>query len=199
MRGYGSGHTGLIIATVPAMLLLVSPFAGRVSDRFAFRHQTTLGLALVTAGLATLATLQMDTPTSQVVPRLALIGIGAAIFQSPNSASILSAVPRRMLGTASAAVATSRNIGNAAGLALASTILVAVAESSAGVGATRVDRLPATALLDGIQLAFIVAACFSSTAIVASLFRSRRDATAETIGPSAGSESSAAGDAPRSP
>ena len=68
-----------------------------------------------------------------------------------------------------------------------------VAESSAGVGATRVDRLPATALLDGIQLAFIVAACFSSTAIVASLFRVRRDATAETIGPSAGSELSVAG------
>lgn len=175
VRGYGSGHAGLVIATVPAMMLLVSPFAGRFADRTGFRHQTTLGLALVTAGLATMATLHAETPVMMVVARLAVVGLGAAIFQSPNSASILSAVPRTMLGTASAAVATSRNIGNAAGLALASTILVGVAEGAAGFSATRVDRLPADALLDGIRMAFLVAACFSSTAIVASLFRAARE------------------------
>ena len=174
-RGYGSGHAGLIIATVPAMMLLLSPFSGRAADRFGFRHQPTLGLALVCAGLASLATLSGDTPTYLVVPRLALVGIGAAIFQSPNSATIMSAVPRTMLGTAAAAVATSRNIGNAAGLALASTILVAVAESSAGLGAIRADKLPPGALLDGVQAAFLAAAAFSSLAIIASLFRGRRE------------------------
>ena len=192
-RGYGSGHTGLIIATVPAMMLVLSPFAGRVSDRWGFRHQTTLGLALVTAGLATLATLEIDTPTYLVLPRLALVGIGAAIFQSPNSASILGAVPRSMLGTASAAVATSRNIGNAAGLALASTILVGVAEASAGFSATRVDRLPADALLDGVRMAFIAAACFSSTAVVASLFRGGREAAEAVVSAPTAAVASGAG------
>ena len=192
-RGYGSGHTGLVIATVPAMMLVLSPFAGRVADRWGFRHKTTLGLALVTIGLATLATLEIDTPTYLVMLRLALVGIGAAIFQSPNSASILSAVPRTMLGTASASVATARNIGNAAGLALASTILVGVAEASAGFSSARVDRLPADALLDGVTLAFVAAACFSSTAVVASLFRGEREAPAATTGVSSVPASSPVG------
>jgi MFS family permease len=185
VRGYGSGQAGLVIATVPAMMLLISPFAGRFADRTGFRHQTTLGLSLVTAGLATLATIHSETPIALVVARLALVGTGAAIFQSPNSASILGAVPRTMLGTASAAVATSRNIGNAAGLALASTILVGVAEGAAGFSASRVDRLPPDALLDGIRMAFLVAACFSSTAIVASLFRPAREPGVQPVAPAA--------------
>ncbi|MGI8926066.1 MAG: MFS transporter [Tepidiformaceae bacterium] len=171
VRGYGTGHAGLILATVPAMMLLLSPLSGRVADRFRFRHQPTVGLALVSIGLASLASLDAGTSTALVVPRLALIGIGTAIFASPNSASIMSAVPRSALGTASAAVATARNIGTAAGLALASTIVVAVASASAGFSASRADRLPPDALLDGIHVAFIVAACVSSLAIVASLFR----------------------------
>jgi EmrB/QacA subfamily drug resistance transporter len=176
VKGFGSAHTGLIIATVPCMMLFLSPFAGRASDRFGFRHQPTLGLALVCVGLFSLATLDRGSPTEFVVMRLAIIGVGSAIFQSPNSAAIMGSVPRAMLGTASAAVATARNIGNAAGLALASTILVAVAESSAGVITDRADKLPPDALLDGIRFAFVAAAALSSTAIVASLFRGRRAA-----------------------
>ncbi len=174
VRGYGSAHAGLIIATVPAMMLLISPFAGWAADRYKLKHQPTAGLALVCLGLASLAFLHEDSSTLGIALRLALIGVGTAIFQSPNSASIMSSVPRHMLGTASAAVATSRNIGNAAGLALASTILVAVASSSAGIKNVRADSLPPGDLLQGVQVAFIVAACFSSTAIVASLFRIRK-------------------------
>ncbi len=175
VQGFGSAHAGLIIATVPAMMLVLSPLSGRAADRFGLRHQPTLGLALVCAGLAVLVTLNSDTPTPLIVARLALVGIGAAIFQSPNSAAIMSSVPRSMLGTASAAVATSRNIGNAAGLALASTLLVSVAGTAAGVSAARVD-IPPAALLDGVRTAFAVAALCSSTAVVTSVFRPSRAA-----------------------
>ncbi len=173
VRDYGSAHAGLIIATVPAMMLLISPFAGRASDRFGFKHQPTLGVALVCIGLFSMATLHEDSAVPWIVARLAIIGLGAAIFQSPNSASIMSSVPRSMLGTASAAVATGRNIGNAAGLALASTILVGVASASSGISGARADDLPTDALLDGFRAAFFAAACLSSLAIIASLFREK--------------------------
>jgi len=188
VQGLGSAHAGLIIATVPAMMLVLSPISGRAADRLGLRHQPTLGLALVCAGLALLATLGLDTPTPLIVARLALVGTGAAIFQSPNSAAIMSSVPRTMLGTASAAVATSRNIGNAAGLALASTLLVTVGGTVAGVRVARVE-IPPAQLLDGVRTAFAVAAVCSSFAIAASIFRPRRaDPTSVVITdePSAG-------------
>jgi EmrB/QacA subfamily drug resistance transporter len=178
VRGLSTGQTGLVIATVPSMMLLLSPFSGRISDRYGFRHQTTAGISIVAFGLLLMATISAETPIWLVMARLAVIGIGTAVFMSPNSASIMNSVPRERLGTASASVATARNIGNASGLAMASAVLVAVASSSAGFTASRIADLPPEAILDGIHVAFFVAAALSSLAIVASSFRGKRSTLA---------------------
>ena len=173
-RGFSTAHAGLILTTVPFMMLLFSPFSGMLADRYGFRFQPLLGVALVSTGLASLTTLQLDTPTPLIVLRLALVGIGTAIFMSPNSSAIMGSVPRQMLGTASAAVATSRNIGNATGVAMASAILTGVAASSAGLSGVGTGALPQEALLDGIHAAFFAATGISTLAILASTLRSRR-------------------------
>lgn len=173
VRDFSTGQTGLVIATVPLMMLILSPISGRISDRYGFVHQTTLGIAIVSAGLLSLATIQAETPIILVMARLAIVGIGTSIFMSPNSASIMGSVPRDRLGTASASVATARNIGNASGLAMASAILVAVASSSAGFTASRITDLPADAILQGVRTAFLVAGIASSTAIIASSLRGK--------------------------
>lgn len=177
VRDLSTGQTGLVIATVPCMMLLLSPFSGRISDRYGFQHQATLGIAIVSFGLLLMATIDASTPIWLVMARLAVIGIGTSIFMSPNSSAIMGSVPAERLGTASASVATARNIGNASGLAMASAIVVAVASSSAGFTAARVADLPPDAILDGIRAAFIVAAAASSLAIVASSFRGKRPVT----------------------
>ena len=181
VRHYSTAHTGLIITTVPCMMLLLSPISGFLSDKHGFRYQPMLGVAFVSVGLLSLSTIQLDTPTALIVARLALVGVGTAIFMSPNSSAIMGSVPKSMLGTASASVATSRNIGNAAGVAMASAILVGVASASAGVSGGRTRDLPVEALLDGIHRAFIVAAAVSTLAIFASAFRSRRVETAVIV------------------
>lgn len=185
VRGFSTAHAGLVISTVPFCMLLLSPVSGWMSDRWGFRYQTTLGCLLVTAGLALLSTIDASTPDSLVVARLAVVGVGTSLFMSPNSSTIMNSVPMSRLGTASASIATSRNIGNAAGLAMAGAVLIGVATASAGTGAARPDDLPPSALLDGIQVAFVVAACASSLAIFATTFRGatiRGDATAHAPG-----------------
>jgi MFS family permease len=173
VKDLSTSQTGLVIATVPCMMLLLSPISGRISDRYGFRHQTTLGIAIVSVGLLSMATIQEETPIALVMLRLAIVGIGTSIFMSPNSSAIMGSVPRERLGTASASVATARNIGNAAGLAMASSILVAVASSSAGFTARKVADLPPQAILDGVRAAFIAAAAASSLAIIASALRDK--------------------------
>jgi EmrB/QacA subfamily drug resistance transporter len=173
VRGYSTGQTGFVLATVPSMMLLFSPVSGRISDRYGFQHQTTLGIAIVSLGLLSMSTIHAETPIALVMLRLAVVGIGTSIFMSPNSSSIMGSVPRERLGTASASVATARNIGNASGLAMSSAILVGVASSSAGFTAEKVVDLPPDAILDGVQMAFFVAALASSLAIVASSLREK--------------------------
>ena len=62
VRDFSTGQTGLVIATVPLMMLILSPISGRISDRYGFVHQTTLGIAIVSVGLLSLATIQAETP-----------------------------------------------------------------------------------------------------------------------------------------
>ncbi|GIW16971.1 MFS transporter [Tepidiforma sp.] len=177
VKGYSTGQVGLVVATVPLMMLLLSPLSGRASDRYGFAHQATVGIALVAIGLLSLATITADTPLPAIIARLAVVGIGTSMFMSPNSATIMNSVPPDRLGTASASVATARNIGNAVGLALASAVLVAVATASAGFAASRVADLPDAAIVDGVRAAFAAAGVASSFAVVASLFRGQRRVT----------------------
>jgi EmrB/QacA subfamily drug resistance transporter len=176
VKGYSTGRVGLTVATVPLMMLLLSPVSGRVSDRYRFTHQATLGIALVSLGLLSLGTITAETSALGIVARLAIVGIGTSIFMSPNSATIMNSVPPDRLGTASASVATARNIGNAVGLALASAVLVAVATASAGYRPERLTDLPDAAIVDGVRAAFLVAGAAAATAIAASLFRGERRA-----------------------
>lgn len=172
VRGYSTVQMGLILATVPSMMLLLSSYSGQIADRHGFRYQTTLGIAIVAAGMLAMSTLDADTTAPWIMARLALMGIGSAIFMSPNSSEVMGSVPRSMLGTASASLATGRNIGTAVGLAIAGAVLVAVSTSSAGVGEVASARdLPPEALLEGIRAAFLVAFGFSCAAVLVSLLR----------------------------
>jgi len=169
VRGYSTAQAGLVIGILPAMMLALSSYSGYLSDRYRFRYQVPIGLACCSLGLLSLATLQPETPMTLIMLRLALVGVGSAIFMSPNSSMIMSSVPRSRFGTASASVATARNIGNAAGLALAGTVLVSVASAAAGISGVRADQLPSQALLDGIHAGFLVGAGISCFAILAAL------------------------------
>jgi EmrB/QacA subfamily drug resistance transporter len=166
VHDYSTARAGFVIVTIPVMMLAFAPFSGYLADRFAFRYQQALGSALVTIGLLSLTTLAADTPMAAIMARLSLIGLGSAIFQSPNSSAIMGSVPPQQLGTASASVATSRNIGNATGLALMGTILVAVASSQLGTSAISTDQIPPDVLLDGIRAGFLAGGSISILAVV---------------------------------
>jgi len=172
VRGYTTVQMGLILSTVPSMMLLLSSFSGQVADRYGFRYQTTLGIAIVATGMFSTATLDADTTAPWIMVRLALMGIGSAIFMSPNSSEVMGSVPRSMLGTASATLASGRNIGTSVGLAIAGAVLVTVASNSAGLTDVQNTRsLPPAALMDGIRAAFLVASSLTTLAVFVSLLR----------------------------
>lgn len=172
VRGYSTVQMGLILSSVPAMMLLLSSFSGQIADRYGFRYQTTIGIAIVLAGMLSMSTLDAATTAPWIMVRLALLGIGSAIFMSPNSSDVMGSVPRSMLGTASATLASGRNIGTSVGLAIAGAVLMSVATNSAGIADVENARtLPPAALMDGIRAAFLVASGFSMIAVLVSLLR----------------------------
>ena len=68
-----------------------------------------------------------------VIVRLAILGLGIALFNSPNNSSIMTAVPKTKVGISSSLVATVRNIGQMAGTAMAASLFTAWAGTAAAV------------------------------------------------------------------
>ena len=117
------------------------------------------------------------TPVAGLVVRLFVVGLGAALFQTPNIIAIMSAVAPDRLGTASGAVMTFRQIGQSMGIAVAGALFTAratdIATSRSAGGLDDVAVRP-EAFIGGFELAMYVAAGVAATAIVAAWFAGRR-------------------------
>lgn len=117
-RGMSAGHAGALMSAQPAMMAIVAPMSGWLSDRFGPRLPSVAGMLAMAAGLGLVAH-QAFSSDARLVLALAVVGVGAGLFVAPNNAVIMSAAPRERQGTAAAMAATARNVGMTAGVALA--------------------------------------------------------------------------------
>lgn len=124
--GRSVSHTGHLMVSPFICLFAISPVAGRLYDYFGSRALCTVGMATLTAALYFLAQLTPQSTDWDAAWRMALAGVGTAVFISPNTATIMGAVPRNRMGIAAATVAAARNLGMVAGIALAGTLFNSV-------------------------------------------------------------------------
>jgi len=174
--GYSAWHTGLTIAVVSVTTLVVAPVSGSLSDRIGTRLLCTAGISLICIALLLISRLDLQSSTADVVLRLVLFGIGSGLFQSPNNSSILGAAPRDRLGTASAMLATVRQVGISLGVAASGTLFAGyrasfaakLAESSADP--SMIGKL---SLVSSFQDTLLIAFAICSIGIVTSLARGK--------------------------
>jgi EmrB/QacA subfamily drug resistance transporter len=120
--GYDPRQVGLLLATVPLAVGLVSPLSGALSDRVGARPITVVGLVVVLLGFYAMSTVTAQMTAADYVVRFLPVGVGLGIFQSPNNSAVLGAVPRQRLGVASGLLSITRIVGQTAGIALLSTV-----------------------------------------------------------------------------
>jgi predicted MFS family arabinose efflux permease len=117
--GFSMDRVGATMMIPFVFLFFVAPISGALSDRIGSRALCTIGMALLAGALLLLSRLTAEATVMDMAWRLALTGIGIAVFISPNSAAVMSAVPARHRGIASGSVATARNLGMVIGVAAA--------------------------------------------------------------------------------
>jgi len=122
LQGLPPSMTGLIMMSIPVSIMLTSPLAGWLSDHLERRIIASSGLLLACCGIFLLAFLPADASAVSIACRLVLLGCGQAMFLSPNSAAVLSSVDPSRAGSASALLATARNLGMLLGIAQATLV-----------------------------------------------------------------------------
>jgi DHA2 family multidrug resistance protein-like MFS transporter len=109
---------GLLITPWPAVLVIVGPIAGRLSDRYPAGLLGGCGLAVMTVGLVLVLLMPRHASHLDIAWRMAVCGIGFGFFQSPNNRLLISSAPPDRAGAGSGMVSTSRLIGQTTGSAL---------------------------------------------------------------------------------
>jgi MFS family permease len=112
--------------TIPQMIgfFVAGPLSGRLSDRYGSRWFATIGMAVSAGGFFLLNTLHADFSYWVFAAYIFLIGIGMGMFASPNTSSIMSAVPARYRGVASGMRATFMNAGMMLSMGVFFTIVI---------------------------------------------------------------------------
>jgi MFS family permease len=154
---------GLILIAQPVVMAIFSPLTGRLSDRIQPRVIASTGMALTAGGLLYFSFIDADTSIGIIILGLIIVGLGLALFSSPNTNAIMSAVENRYYGVASALMSTMRMIGNMLSMGIV-TVLFAVL-----IGRVEITPDYYAPFLESMQIAFIVFAVLCFLGIFASL------------------------------
>jgi EmrB/QacA subfamily drug resistance transporter len=104
-------EAGIKLIPLALGMLIASPIAGIYADRHGSRALAAIGMLVSAAGLAGMTTLGVHTPYWQSGLWLLVVGAGSGMFNSPNTAAMMGAVPAHRRGIAAGARTLLQNTG----------------------------------------------------------------------------------------
>ena len=167
VKGFNPQSAGLIMVTMPAVQAILSPVAGRLSDKIEPRVLASAGMALTTAGLVLFIFLNGYTPLKFIIAGLILLGFGVALFSAPNTNAVMSSAPKRSYGVASATLATMRQVGMVLSMGVVMLMFALY------VGRVQITPEHYPLFLESVKTSFIIFAVLCFCGIFASLARGK--------------------------
>ena len=175
IKGFSPEYAGLILVAAPITQAIVSPFAGRFSDRADPGIIASVGMGLSTAGLFVLVFLNETTPVWYFITALIILGLGFGLFSSPNTNAIMSSVEKRYYGVASGLVGTMRLLGQMLSMGIAVMIFAVV------IGRVEITPEYYHLFILSLHYAFIFFTVLCTIGVYASLQRKKQNATTPEV------------------
>ena len=163
----GHSPVGAGAALLPwvAMLLVVAPTTGKVSQRIPTHVVITMGLALLATGLLLLAGVDEHSSYLALLPGLLLGGFGAALT-IPLNAVALGAVSADKAGVASGIFNTARETGGSLGIAITGAVLAYGQGHALSRGASQLHAF-SLGYRDGLVVAGLITYLAAAVALTA--------------------------------
>ena len=167
---------GIFLIPTSLALAFVGPVSGYLSDKHGPRLFATSGLIVSMIGFLLLSTVGRVTTFWELAIPLTFVGAGIGLFQSPNRASVMNAVPARSRGIASGTSVTVLVAGMSFSVGLAFFVLtssVPISElQKIFVGGTALDNAPwIDSFITSIHNVYYLSTAFLLLAIIPSALR----------------------------
>lgn len=124
--GYDAGLIGLLISPWSVGVMIMAPIAGRLVERIHGGTLGAVGMCLFASGLLLLYLMPLYSGPWQIVWRMALCGIGYALFQTPNNVTMAQSSPMHRSGAAGGMQGAARTTGQTLGTTLTAIIFAAM-------------------------------------------------------------------------
>ena len=181
VMGYSALETGLALLPLTLLIMVVSPPVGwLLSNGVGPRWLITAGMIMLANSLVLFSRLGFKSTFWDVLPSLALAGLGFGLVLTAVTTAALIGVPVRYAGIGSGIINTTRQVGGTIGLAIVVAVQTAALNSWLSDGHSRPDSF-----VHGFQIAMLVAAGVAAAgAVVAALTLAREaPAAAEAMAP----------------
>jgi len=149
-------------------MAILSPVAGKLSDRFSPFKMSAIGMGVCSIGMFLFIFLSPTRELIWIVLNLVLLGLGYAMFSAPNSNAIMSCVLPVNYSVASSIIATMRNLGQSSSMVIL-TFIVTVQ-----LGNATFDTATPEQLIRTMQIGFIVFTVLCIAGVFFSLPQKRR-------------------------
>lgn len=169
VQGLNSMISGVIMMGQPLFQAIVSPYAGKLSDRVSPFKVAAAGMAICAVGLFGFCFINENTSIAYVIAVLIVVGTGFGFFASSNSNAIMSCVGPKDYGAANSFQITMRNLGQTVSLCIVTSVMTAF------IGDTAFADAPVSGLLLSMRTGFIGFTVLSIIGIFFSL--QRKDST----------------------
>ncbi len=141
VKGMTPQHAGAVLIVQPVAQALFSPLCGYLSDRYSAAWVATGGMTLCATGLGLSAVISASTSLAVLVAVFLLLGLGFALFSSPNMSVIMGSVAPRHLGVASGFVGSMRTLGMMTSMTIITVLLSVFMKGHAITFDTQTDFL----------------------------------------------------------
>ena len=164
--GFSATKMGIFLMLFPLMRVFLAPVTGMLSDKMSPWLLSGFGLVMMGSSLLWLSFLGTGASQWHILTSLGLAGLGSAFYEPPNTSTIMAAVPSDRHGTASASIASGRQLSFSIGVTLAGAIfairerghladLLGLGSSADSAAREAISLGFSDALLGGAIIAFI--------------------------------------------
>jgi len=167
IKGMSPQAAGIVLVSQPVIMTIFSPLAGSLSDRVSPGILASAGMALTTIGLFLFVFLGTGTPIWYIVAVLMMIGMGFALFSSPNTNAVMGSVEKRYFGLASAIIGTMRLLGMMLSMGIIMIVFTMV------IGRVEISPHNYGDFLVSLKTAFLISAIICFAGIFPSMVRGR--------------------------
>ena len=126
VHGFTPLEAGVHLIPYALTMMFTAPMSARLVERLGTKRVVTIGLALISAAMLVLSTIQPDSSYLRVIVNMCVMSVGMGLTMAPATESVMGSLPREKAGVGSAVNDTTRQMGGALGVAVIGSLVASV-------------------------------------------------------------------------